>query len=529
MKDKRVLVSEKVDDKCMEMLEKEFTVDLKDNIGREELLEIIENYHGLLIRSNTKVNKELLDRAKNLVIVGRAGNGVDNVDIPEATKHGVLVANTPDSNTISACELTIGHLLAQSRYITKADRLLKEGGWDRKPFEGSELYNKTLGIIGLGRIGSLVATRMKAFGMNIISYDPYISDERFERYSVTKKETLDELLAESDFITIHTPRTQETRGMIGKKEIAKMKDGVRIANVARGGIIVEADLLEGLKTGKITSAGLDVFEQEPCYNNPLFEMDNITVTPHIGATTVEAQQDVGITIAKQIINGIKGEIVPNAINLPSINREDLEKVAPYISLMENLGKIYYQLYNKPASLVNINYYGKIAEQDTNMITLAIIKGLLEPVIKENVNYVNAKFIAEERGIVIHENNYKQNYKGYRDLISIKIDNGDNFFSVSGSLSSKGEGKIVNILDYEVDINPSEHMLIVQNKDVPGVIGEIGSILGEENINIATMQVGRDEDKEEAIMVLNVDDVVSERAKERIMEMDNIIGAKSINL
>ncbi|WP_279230367.1 hydroxyacid dehydrogenase [Thermohalobacter berrensis] len=280
------------------------------------------------------MDKELFSMGKKLKVVGRAGNGIDNIDIDEATKRGVVVANTPESNSISACELTVGLLLAQARNICNANNCLKTGGWDRKIFKGIELYNKTLGIIGLGRIGSLVAKRMASFGMKIIAYDPYISDKRFERFEAEKKNTLQDLLKEADFITIHTPRTKETMGMIGEKEINLMKNGVRIVNAARGGIIKEEPLLKGLKSGKIASTGLDVYQKEPSFNNPLFKLDNVVVTPHIGATTYEAQQNVGITIAKQVLSALKGEIVSNAVNLPTLNREDVKSVKQYIELME---------------------------------------------------------------------------------------------------------------------------------------------------------------------------------------------------
>ncbi|WP_231160503.1 hydroxyacid dehydrogenase [Clostridium botulinum] len=310
----KVLIAERIDEAGVKLLQKEMDVDLFIGIKRDELLKKIHDYDGLIIRSDNKVDKELMERAINLKVVGRAGNGVDNINIEEATKRGIIVANTPDSNAISACEITIAHILAGSRNFTYADSYLKSGKWERDLFMGNELYNKTLGIIGLGRIGALVATRMKAFGMQLIAYDPYIADERFKKYGVEKKESLDELLKEADVISIHTPRTKETIGIIGEREIDIMKNGVRLVNAARGKLMDEEALYKGLKNGKIKSLGIDVHDEEPRLESPLYKFPNVTVTPHIGATTIEAQENVGLTIAKQVINGIRGNIVSNAVN-----------------------------------------------------------------------------------------------------------------------------------------------------------------------------------------------------------------------
>ena len=346
----KILVAERISEEGLAVFEAapemEFDVELK--LDRKELLERIPLYDALVVRSKTKVDGELIEKAGRLKIIGRAGNGIDNIDIEAATKKGVLVANTPESNTMSAAELAIGLMLAQSRNIPQATAHLKSGKWDRNLFKGTELFGKTLGIIGLGRIGSLVAKRMRAFGMKIVAYDPYISDERFEKYHAEKKEKIEELIKVADFITVHTPKTEETIGMIGEKEIALMKKGVRLVNDARGGIIEERALLNALKSGHVASAGIDVFEKEPCIGNPLFELDNIVVTPHLGASTHEAQQNVGETIAGQVIGGLRGEVVPNAVNLPALNRENIEMVKPYLKLAEQMGKLYYQLNRDPA-------------------------------------------------------------------------------------------------------------------------------------------------------------------------------------
>lgn len=526
---RKILVAERIDEEGIKILKNNFDVDVKFELERDELLGIIDRYDGLVVRSITKVNKELLDKAVNLKMVGRAGNGTDNIDINYATKKGVIVANTPESNTMSACELTIGLLLAQCRNIPQANYDIKKGNWRRNIFQGVELYNKTLGIIGLGRIGSLVAARMKAFGMNVIAYDPYISDIKFERLEVEKKENLDDLLKEADFITVHTPKTKETLKMISHDQIKLMKDGVRITNAARGGIIDEEALLKGLKSGRVKSAGLDVHEVEPCQNNPFFHMENVIMTPHMGASTLEAQENVGKTIANQVVKGLKGDIVPNAVNLPTIHRDELKVLKPYIELAENLGKIYYQLYNDHIEYVDVKYFGNMASQDNKMVTIALLKGMLEPIVKEKVNYINSFHIAKEMGIVIKEQNLKENYKNYFELISITVKGKENTLTVSGNLSGKREGKIVELNGYEVEVSPTNHMLFIQNHDVPGVVGHIGTILGEEKVNIATMQVGRNIKGEKALMVLNVDNPVCKTTIDKLEDRDDLIWAKPINL
>ena len=526
---KKVIITERMDEEGIKILQQEVDVDVAFHIPREELLSKIHEYDALIVRSVTKVDKELISAGKKLKVIGRAGNGLDNIDIDEATKRGIIVANTPDSNTMSAAELTVAHLLAQSRNLVQANNYIKSGKWARSPFKGVELYQKTLGIIGLGRIGSLVATRMAAFGMKVIAYDPYIPDERFKRFKAEKKETLEELLRESDFITVHTPRTKETMGMIGEKELELLKDGVRICNVARGGIISEKALMKGLESGKIASAGIDVFEVEPCPDNPLFKFDNVTVTPHLGADTVEAQQNVGKNIAEQVLNALKGEIVPNAVNLPTLHRDELQAVKPYINLMEKLGKIYYQLYQEPIEYISVEYWGSVANQDTKMITIAFIKGLLEPVVENRVNYVNALHLAEQRGIGIEQKAYTDMYNGYIDYVEIKIKNKNDTFVLAGNLSSRREGRLIKVERYQVDINPSQYMLFVKNVDVPGVIGNVGRILGQEKINIDTMQVGSDARGQEAMMVLNIDNEVPTETLEKLSQVENIIWAKMVKL
>ncbi|MTI65044.1 MAG: phosphoglycerate dehydrogenase [Firmicutes bacterium] len=530
MKKGKVIITEKIDKVGIEHLKKEMDVDVRIGIEREKLLEIIHEYDAIVVRSGTKVNKELMDKGVKLQIIGRAGNGTDNIDIKEATKRGIIVANTPDANSISAGELAIGLMLTQARTIAKADKHLKNGNWDRNTFQGSELYDKTLGIIGLGRIGSLVATRMKAFDMKVIAYDPYITDERFERFEVEKKENLEDLLKESDFITIHTPRTEETIGIIGEKELDIVKDGVYITNAARGKLVDEKAAYNALKEGKIRGLGLDVHSKEPRYDSPLYEFDNVVVTPHIGANTKEAQENVGMNIAKQVINGIKGEIVPNAVNLPAIHRDELKEIKPYIDIMEKIGKLYYQLNKETVKFVEINYWGDVAVQETNMINIAFLKGLLDPVMSNKVNYINARLLSEKNGIGFKEKKINKNYNNYANLITVKItDNKNKEFTLKGAVSMKKEGMLVEMQGYELDVKPSERMIFLQNRDVPGVIGKIGTLTGRENINVATMQVGRKIKGDLALMVLNVDEEIDNKTLDKFENMKEVIWAKTVKV
>ena len=527
----RVLVGEYIDDHAIAGLtsQKDVKVDIKVGISREELLNTIHEYDALIVRSVIKVNRELLDKAKKLKIVGRAGNGTDNIDIPEATAHGVIVANTPDSNTVSACEIAIGLMLASARNIVAANNFIKSGKWEREIFVGNELFEKTLGIIGLGRIGSLMAKRMKAFGMNLIAYDPYISDEIFKRNGCKKVETLDELLEASDVITIHTPKTSETIDMINKDNISKLKDGVRLVNAARGGLFNEEAVAEGLRSGKIASFGYDVHTVEPRSECVLYEFENAITTPHIGATTYEAQRNVGTQVVKQVLNGLRGEIVETAVNLPSIGREEYAIVKPYITLAERLGKIYFQISRDAISNVTINYYGEIAEQETALVDATTLKGLLEPVLKEEVNYINSRSLAEKRGIDITVNKKDEKYKNYSSALEIVVisDEGKKI-QVVGTVGLNNDERIVSIKDHDVDIVIADNMIYLSNNDVPGVIGAVGAILGKENINIATMNVGRKEN-ENAIMLLTVDSEVEKGSLKKLRALDQINWAYYLDL
>ena len=524
---KKVIISERIAEEGLELLRTELDVDFRDGISREDLLAIIDQYDALIVRSVTKVDEELIKRATRLKVVGRAGNGVDNIDVDVCTRYGIIVANTPDSNTISAAEQTISLLLSSVRNTAWANDVLKAGTWDRKPFRGTELFGKTVGIVGLGRIGSMVATRLKSFSMNVIAYDPYIADERFERYGAEKKNTLEDLLREADIITVHTPRNEETMHMIDEKALALTKEGIRLVNCARGGIIKETALIDGLECGKIASVGLDVYEKEPAIGNPLFKYSRVVCTPHLGADTFEAQKRVGENIAEQVILALQGGIVPNVVNLPTMLSEELNYLRPYITLAEKMGNIYYQVQKSPISRVEITYSGPITINETEMLTIGFLKGLLEPVLWEKVNYVNARLMADERGIKIYEKKEDQSPKRYKNLINIKLFGQNSELDISGTISRARNPLLVEIDGYESESDLDGYVVLLQNEDRPGVIGNLTMELGEAGVNIAAMKVARKTKGETAIMILNVDNKVEEEVLQKLTKIKGIIGTPKL--
>lgn len=525
----KILVSEAIADKGMEKLyESGATVDLKTGLSHQELLAVIGEYDALIVRSNTKVNEELYHQAKRLKVVGRAGNGVDNIDMEGATKRGIIVVNTPESNIVSAAELTIGLLLATCRNIVQHHNRLQKKVWDRSGLKGIELLNKTAGIVGLGRIGSLVAARLKAFGIKVIAYDPYINDNRFKNLGVEKKATLLSLMQECDILTVHTPKTEETYGMIGKAELEAAKRGLVVINCARAGIINEAALVEALKAKIVARVGIDVPEGEPEAISPLLDCEHVIVTPHAGADTVEAQDNVGITIAQEVIAALRGEMVPNAVNLPTLQHHQLSEMRQYLRLGEIMGKLYYQLEKDAVERVEIIYRGEVAELETSVISLAILKGLFEPVLKEKVNYVNASVVAKSRGVAVSE--IKESaIDNYLTLITVKIVSSEQEFTVSGTIFAKNDIRIVEVNGYEFDVTPMPYMLFAENIDQPGVVGQLGTLLGVAKVNIATMQLGRKVAAKRAMMVLTVDNAVSPETLEFVGGVDGIVRVRLVKL
>ncbi len=530
----KVLIAELMDDEPIAQLTAAYPADVKYGLSREEILALIPQYQGLIVRSETVVDKVLLDAAVNLRVVGRAGSGLDNIDVPYATQKGVIVCNTPDGNVISAAEHTMGLLLASSRNIPWADRFIKSGKWGRKQFEGSELYGKTLGIIGLGRIGGLVSQRARGFAMRVIAYDPYIPDSRFAHLSVEKKSALEELLKEADFITIHTPRTKETMNMIADEQIALMKPGIRLVNCARGGLYNEDALYRGLKSGHVSSVGIDTWVHEPQSAHPLYEFDNVVGTPHLGASTLEASKRVGQEVVEEIIAGLSGEMVKNAVNIPAMSGEAYAKLHAFIRLAEQMGLLYRQIRPKRVKGIEIVFAGREIDDpsDARILSLAALKGVLQSSMASgNVNFVNAGLLAEQIGIDVRETISLES-GDYRNLIRVIVREADgNEFVIAGTLLEYRHPRIVQIGEYGISFLPEGRLAYVPHKNVPGVIGRVGTIMGEFNVNISRMVTssGLADGSRDAIMVVSVDNDVPQEAIDRCLALDEIYEMKIIDL
>ncbi|OGW23897.1 MAG: phosphoglycerate dehydrogenase [Nitrospirae bacterium GWC2_42_7] len=525
---KKVLVSDNISPKGIEILKKAgLEVDVKTGMTPEELKACIGEYSGLIIRSATKVTAEILDAAVNLRVIGRAGSGLDNVDKTAASKKGVVVMNTPGGNTVTTAEHSIAMLFSLARMIPQATASMKAGKWEKKKFMGVELFNKTLGIIGLGNIGSQVAKRAQGLEMNVIAYDPFLSEEKAKTLGI-KKVSLDELFEQSDFMTIHTPMTAETKGVINKNSIKKMKDSVRIINCARGGIINEQDLYDAIKSGKVAGAALDVFEKEPPTDNPLLTLDNVISTPHLGASTEEAQENVALAVAEQIADYLVHGTIRNAVNFPSIPQEQIPRLQPYINLAEKIGEFASQIFEGGVTNITVEFQGDAAEINTAPVTISAIKGFLSPILLETVNFVNAPIIAKERGIEVKETKTKE-AGDYQSMIALKIKSKDKEIFVAGTLFSKKDPRIVLIDDFKVEIVPDGVLLLIYNNDKPGVIGNIGNVLGRNNINIARMHFGRESAGGMAISVVSVDSAPSSEIMEELRKLPNILTIKQIIL
>src|SRR3954454_117766 len=478
----RILVTEEIAEGGLARLrEAGHEVDVRLGLSPEELLDAVRGAEALIIRSATKVTEPVLDAAQDLIVVGRAGIGVDNVDVAAATRRGVMVVNAPQSNILSAAEQTVALLLAQARNIPQAHAALKAGKWERSRWEGVELHGKTLGIVGLGRVGALVAQRALAFGMRLVAYDPFVSQDRARQMGVELM-SLEELAAQADFMTIHLPKSPDTIGLIGKELLAAAKPGLRIINTARGGIVDEQALAEAIRDGLVQGTGLDVFTKEPTTESPLFELDSVVVTPHLGASTVEAQDKAGITIAEQVLLGLAGEFVPFAVNVSAA--EASETVRPFLPVAERLGRIFASLNEGIPSKLDIEYQGALADYDTRILTLSVLKGLFAAGADEPVSYVNAPQLAEERGLEYRESKSSTPHD-YTNLITLRSER----HAIAGTVFGRnGEPRLLMIDDHRVGLPPAKHMLVVRNDDRPGVIGLVGTALGEAGVNIADMDV-----------------------------------------
>ncbi|MHC1593551.1 MAG: phosphoglycerate dehydrogenase [Methermicoccaceae archaeon] len=519
-----VLVSDPLAQQGIDQLkEKGLNVDVNTGLSEDELCGIIEKYDALVVRSGTKVTQKIIEAAPRLKIIGRAGVGVDNIDVQAATRKGIVVVNAPEGNTISAAEHTVALMLSLARNIPQAHASTKKGEWKRKAFMGSEVRGKTIGIIGLGRIGAEVAKRCSVFQMNVLGYDPYLSKERADELGV-RLVSLDELIEASDFITVHTPHTKDTHYLIDRDEFSKMKKSARVINCARGGIINEKALYEALKEGEIVGAALDVYESEPPEKSPLLTLDNIVFTPHLGASTQEAQVSVAVSVAADIAEFLDGRPVLNAINMPSIRPDVLPQLKPCLKLAERLGKFASQLAGHYEG-VEITLSGELAIREASTVKLAALKGLLEPVLGEGVNYVNAELLMKERRVDI-STSQKTDALGDGCELSITITSDGQVLTVSGGVH-RGQARLLKIDDYPVDIVPEGFILVLKHIDKPNIIGPCCVVLGEININIAGMQVGRLAKGGESIMVLSVDSEVPDEAIEKMESIDGVLNAKQV--
>jgi D-3-phosphoglycerate dehydrogenase len=525
----KVLVSDPIDQAGIDILSQVAQVDVKTNLSPEELISTIPEYDALMIRSGTRVTREIIEAGKQLKIIGRAGVGVDNVDVPAATRQGIVVVNSPEGNTIAAAEHALAMMLSLSRHIPHANQSVKNKEWDRKTFIGTEVYKKTLGVVGLGKIGSHVATVARAMGMRLLAYDPFISIERAEQLGCRIVE-LDFLLREADYITLHMPKTPETTHLINAEALAKMKPTARLVNCARGGIIDEQALYEALKEGKIAGAALDVFESEPLGDSPLLSVGKeIVLTPHLGASTTEAQVNVAIDVAEQIRDVLLGLPARSAVNIPGLSPNVLEELKPYMRLAETLGNLVGQLAGGRIEMLNVRLQGELATNNSQPLVVASLKGLLSQALRERVNYVNASIEAKERGIRVIETRDAsiRDYSGGSLQLSAIGTLGEH--TVTGALLGDGEIHITSIDEFPVNVPPSHYMLFTLHRDMPGIIGKIGSLLGSFNVNIASMQVGRKIVRGDAVMVLSIDDPLPEGVLEEITKVPGIRDAYTVTL
>ena len=526
----KVLVSDKLSQKGVEIFEKAggIEVDVKTKLSPQELKAIIGEYDGLVVRSATQVTAEIVEASGKLRIVGRAGSGLDNIDVKAASKKGIVVMNTPGGNTITTAEHALSMMLSISRKIPQATASMKTGKWEKNKFMGSEIYNKTLGVIGVGRVGSVVADRARGLKMNVIAYDPFLSPEGAEKLGV-ELVRMDELLKRSDYITIHVPRTSDTVNLINKDRFSKMKDGVFLINCARGGIVNEKDLYDAIKGGKVAGAALDVFEKEPPDpDNPLLGLDEVICTPHLGASTEEAQENVALAIAQQMVDFLLRGTIMNAANVPSVDGEVLAKIKPYLNLAERLGSFQGQIVKGGLEQVSIEYSGEVAALQVAPVTVSLLKGLLYPILKEDVNYVNAPIVAKERGIKVIESTTSKS-DDFISLITLRVKTSKEERLVAGTIFGKNDPWIVQVDQFRIEAVPDKYMLLFHTQDRPGVIGNIGTSLATHGINIARMQFGREKQEGESLLLLSTDGPVAREYIEQMQGLPHVISVYSIEI
>jgi D-3-phosphoglycerate dehydrogenase len=525
----KVLVKEKIADTGVELLRSKFDVDLGLDMSDEEFRAKLGGYDAILIRSATKMTPELIDLATNLKVIGRAGTGVDNVDIPAATRRGIIVANAPESNSVAAAEHTLALALSLFRNVPQAHASLVAGRWDRAKFKGAELYGKTLGVIGFGRIGQLVAARAQSFDMEVLAFDKFVSADRFRELGVEGVDELSDLLGRSDLVTLHVPKTPETVELIDAEAIGQMKDGARLVNCARGELVELDDLLAGLESGKLAGAALDVFPSEPFTEHPIFARDDVVVTPHLGASTAEAQDRAGVVTAEQVTEALTGGVVTNAVNIAAVRPEAMEALAPFVPLCEKLGRLAQGLGEGSIDRVTAEFSGRIASHDTRLLGIAVLVGILSGNTETPVNLVNAPQMAEERGIELTETK-ESSAEDFTELVTVRVASGDVEVEVAGtSVGPKNEPYLVSAWGESFYLPFAEHITVFRYADQPGMIGRVGTAFGEEGVNIVSAAVGAESGTENAVMALTTDAPVRAEALDRILGIDGFSVGRSVDL
>lgn len=526
---KKIIITDAVDKKSVGVLEAAgFEVAYQPGMPVEEIKKNIKNYHGLIVRSETQVTPELIDLMVEMEVIGRAGTGVDNIDLAAATRKGIVVMNTPGGNTVSTAEHTMALLLSMCRNIPQANQAIRNNKWDRKKYKGTELQGKTIGIVGLGKIGREVAVRCKAFGMNLIGFDPVLSEELASKINI-KLVTIDELFAESDIITVHVPLTDKTKNLISKENLAKCKNGVKIINCARGGIVNEPDLLEALESGKVSSAALDVYLNEPPeMTGPLLQHAKLVATPHLGASTEEAQEKVAVQIAEQMVDLFNKLSVRGAINAEAIEAMGNKDLAPYVHLGESLGALHAELSKGQLKQIEINFSGELLHSSTTLLSTSVLKGFLSKKKSEVVNLINAPFLAKEMGISINETKSSAN-NTYKNLLTVDFITDSERRSLSGTVFGNEEIRVVAIDNFHIELKPEGNMLFYTNIDKPGMLATVGKILAEANINIAGLSLGRYDIGKEALTVINADSQIAKDVADRISSIDGVNNVYAVKI
>ncbi len=525
----KVLVKEKIADSGVELLRSKFDVDLGLEMSDEDLREKIGNYDAILIRSATKMTPELIDLATNLKVIGRAGTGVDNVDIPSATRRGIIVANAPESNSVAAAEHTLALALSLFRNVPQAHRSLVEGRWDRAKFKGAELYGKTLGVIGFGRIGQLVAKRAQSFDMDVVAFDRFVSSERFAELDVESAESVEDLLGKADLVTLHVPKTPETIDLIDAEAVAAMKDGARLVNCARGELVDLDALLAGLESGKLAGAALDVFPAEPFTEHPIFAREDVVVTPHLGASTAEAQDRAGVVTAEQVTEALSGGVVTNAVNIAAVRPDVMKALAPFVPLCEKLGRLAQGLADGAVDRVSAEFRGGIASHDTRLLGIAVMAGVLSGNTEEPVNLVNAPQMAEERGLDLAETT-DSGSEDFTELVRVTVHAAGGEVEVAGTaVGPRREPYLVSVWGESFYLPFAEHIAVFRYADQPGMVGRVGTIFGEEGVNIVSAAVGAERGGQNAVIALTTDAPTPAKAIERILELEGFSVGRAVDL